>query len=82
MTTTDEQTARIVSDEDLATLNAARTILNTLAKEAPHTWSGGVLYAIFDTAEDAVFQAINVAHNYGGQPMTYEQLHNRPEEPS
>lgn len=66
----------LLDPRDIVILNAARTILANLAADAPHTWDGGVIMQAAKTAENAVFQAINVTNVYGEQGMTEAELHN------
>lgn len=65
-----------LTDEEIDTLNAARTVLTAAALRQEHTWSGGRVEAALDHAQWAVFKAISGMNAYGHQEMTKAQLHN------
>ncbi len=71
--------AVLLNDEDIAILNAVRTILDGVKKRTPYTFQGGVIYEAAIRGDDAVFQVLNTVHHYGHQPMTDGQLHNHDE---
>ena len=65
------------TDSQIATLNAARTILR--GQSVPNTFEGGRAAESYERAEHAIFQALNVTRSYLGQPIPDWQMHNRPE---
>ncbi len=78
MTETETKT-EIVSAEEIATLNEARTILGRLHKDAPFTYNGGRFKESCERAGNAIFQALNVMNAYSIQGLTSAELHNQPE---
>lgn len=73
-----------MTTEQIATLNAARTVLAELERwtHDTNTHNDGIVHEAATAAGNAIFRVLNVAHNYTGVPMTAEQLHNTPEEVS
>lgn len=84
---------RLLSHVDIATLNAARTILKRLEKEsydqgwnAPHGGYEGTVRAqdlgrlaqVAQTTEQAIFNVLNVANAWCDGGLTDVQLHNKP----
>jgi hypothetical protein len=76
MTTTSTDKRSILTDEEIATLNAARTILDSISKRTPHTRSGGVVDCQADETSHALFMFLNRACSHLLAPLTYDQLHN------
>jgi hypothetical protein len=79
MTTSEQDTVApllALTDEQVATLNAARDILDGIPTMTPRTYEGGMLDATARAAEHAVFMLLNYATNYGDLPLSYRQLHN------
>lgn len=66
----------ILTDDEIALLNAARTILAVAKDRCPRTCSGGKVSAAMTFAEEGIFQSLNWAHSYGRLEMTDVQLHN------
>lgn len=85
---------RFITRRHIARINRARTALRELERLAqdcghvaqldPHSRPSAVDYGrmaeALDRAEDAIFNALNVAHNYAGQELDEEELHNRTQE--
>ena len=65
-----------LTDEEIDTLNAARTVLTAAARRQEHTWSGGRVEAELDNAEWAILKAIAGMSAYGRQEMTQAQIRN------
>jgi hypothetical protein len=76
-------TPNIISDAEIAVLNAARAILERIANEHGFTSKSGLVRAAThaEVAENALFKFLNVTNAFTGREMTYEQLHNRPRPP-
>ena len=73
-----------LSDEEIATLNAARSTLDAIASRALYGTPGvtssqadGMIHARADAAADAIFKLLNIANTWWSVPMTHAQLHNR-----
>ena len=65
-----------LTDEEIDTLNAARTVLTAAARRQELTWSGGAISAALEHAEWTIFSAISGMNAYSHQEMTKAQLHN------
>jgi len=72
-------TLNIITDADIAVLNAARSILDRVQQEHGFAAQAGIVRAATyaEAAEHALFKFINVTHAYTHRALTYEQLHNR-----
>jgi hypothetical protein len=82
MSATETQTV-ILTDEEIATLNAARTILARATKDAQvsgtfDAFDAGVAYEALTRAENGIFQALNVLNSYSVRPMPDWMVHNYP----
>ena len=85
--------AELLTDEQIATLNEARTILKEYGARASRaSWTAptnpgfaqptdadyGRIDALAAAADDGIFTLLNWTHSYHVRPLTEEQLHNRP----
>lgn len=69
-----------ITPEDVATLNAARTVLDRIARDFYYeagTQASGVIFASADDASDAIFSLLNRANSHGGFSLTDDELHNK-----
>lgn len=84
-------TTVLLTDADVATLNAARTILATVYDRATsESWAArtersdafslGYFRAHAEAAADAIFQTLNVGRAHLGMPLTDAQVHNQDEQ--
>lgn len=76
-----------ITDEEIAVINATRTVLKEIdgrATKAAWNLNGfvacslGRLAELADQTENSLFQVLNIGHNYTHVPMTEEQIHNQP----
>ena len=74
----------MITPDGIEILNTARRILERANREAvSEAWQAENATNLGRTAEaasaaaDAIFNFLNVASNFGGVPMTEEQLHGR-----
>lgn len=77
----------VITDEDVEIINAARTVLNTIASrlrnEFTHLENGqdmfsrGKLHEIAENAQDSLFQVLNTAGSWNDLSLTDEQMFNR-----
>ncbi len=69
----------VLSDDEIATLNAARRILVAASNRTPHTERGGKCYMALEHAEHGIFQALNWLNATDMRPVSEAQLHLREE---
>ena len=70
-----------ITDDEIAVLNAARTVLDKQARAPIETAQEGRVSAAAAITEHAIFTFLNWTHSYLHVEMSKEQLHNRaPEE--
>jgi rubrerythrin len=89
-----ETVAEILSDDDVALLNEARTLLKALGTRASRaSWDApsrpdgavatgadyGRVHALADSAEDAIFTVLNWTNSHHVRSLNEQQLHNRQE---
>lgn len=75
MTATD--IAEVISDDEIDTLNAARSILADIGRRTGYDRIAGILDVAATTAEHDVFMFLNYLNSHGGREMTYAQMHNQ-----
>jgi hypothetical protein len=80
-TTSTEPTHAIITPAQVRTINAARTALGAIV-ETNHmdfdTQASGMIVALADTADAALFQLLNWYASHAHGELTEAQLHNRP----
>jgi hypothetical protein len=72
--------APLITAEQVATINEARTVLNTIAHNARmehDSQPSGMIYARAEVAEAALFQLLNWVSAYGHANLTEAQIHNK-----
>lgn len=75
-------TTYVLSDEDIATINATRTVLEKrFGYPTQKDAVDGMLYAVARGAADGLFDLLNWYASYGNAAITDEQVHNRPLDP-
>jgi len=74
-----EPSYRILTDGEIAVLNAARDILNAHRDGFPDDYRQARVKIHAEFAADAIFEYLNNASTWGGVPMTYEQKHGHPD---
>lgn len=70
----------LITAEQVATINAARTVLNAIGDNARlehDTQASGMIYARAEVAEAALFQLLNWVSAYGHAGLSEAQLHNK-----
>lgn len=71
--------ATLITDEQVFTLNAARTVLARISKDAHmehDSQVSGMLYAQAENAGDALFRLLVWYHTHADGDLSKEQLHN------
>jgi hypothetical protein len=66
------------TDADVSVINIAQATLRANRGHAESADEGRLAQAI-SVAADALFDVLNVANAHGVKPLTYEQLHGRPD---
>ncbi len=73
-----EAPAPVLTDDEIAVLNEARSILTAVGTRIrPNEYGEGYSACRVEMAEHAIFQALNSLNSRRLVPLTQEQLHNR-----
>jgi hypothetical protein len=69
----------LITAEQVATINEARTVLTAIARSAHMEHSSqasGMIFARAEAAEADLFQLLNGFHSYADGDVSHAQLHN------
>jgi hypothetical protein len=70
-----------LTNDEIRTLNDARNILRDKSDGYPDNYGAARCNVMADVAKDALFDYLNNAHTWGGQPLEYVDGNFRPTMP-
>ena len=66
-----------ITETEAVVLSAARKVLDDIAKRTNLTYADGRIKEACERAGDAIFNVLNIAKNFGNDPVAEKYLHEK-----